>query len=311
MYLLIQHRTERQVTTTCQWKLSSRRLVITAISMLFFTICGIASAETHVLIVVGPSNHGPGSHEPEAGARLIKHCVESLSNVDGITASVSLKWPTAEQRAAANTVVFLGDTFPANRFEDAARNLAHLHEMMRRGCGIVCIHYATGLKKEDVSPTGEHPLLQWMGGYFANPGSTHHVSYAKIFDKAEIKPASPDHPICQGWTSFTVRDEPYGNNYFGPKGNKPAPNVTIIATSLQPPEAPKKEAVAWCVQRADKGRGFGIVMPHFYKNWKNDDLRTLILNAVVWTTGTELPKTGVKSPTPDLRAFGAKAIEPK
>ena len=79
---------------------------------------------------------------------------------------------------------------------------------------------------------------------------------------------------------------------------------------MQPPEAPKKEAVAWCVQRADKGR-FGIVMPHFYKNWKNDDLRTLILNAVVWTTGTELPKTGVKSPTPDLAAFGAKAIEPK
>ena len=299
------------MTIEYQQNFSIHRFVLPAISMLFFIFCGIASAEKHVLVVVGPSNHGPGSHEPEAGARLIKHCVESLANVDGLTASVSLAWPKAKQRAKANTIVFLGDTFPANRFEDSARNLAHLHEMMRRGYGIVCIHYATGLKKEDVSATGEHPLLQWMGGYFANPGSTHHVSYATIFDQVAIKPASPDHPICRGWKSFTVRDEPYGNNYFGPNENKPAPNVTIIATSLQPPEAPKKEAVAWCVQRADKGRGFGIVMPHFYKNWKNDDLRTLILNAVVWTTGTELPEEGVQSPTPDLKAFGAKAIEPK
>ena len=263
----------------------------------------------HVLFVVGPDSHGPGSHEPIAGARLLQHCIENLPKLTGHTAEVVSKWPSESQQAKADTVVFLGDTFPANRFEDAARNLADLHRMMQRGCGIVCLHYATGLKKEDVSPTGEHPLLGWMGGYFANPGSTHHVSYARVFDKAKITPGKTKHPILRGWKEFVIRDEPYGNNYFGPHDNKPAPNVTILATSLQPPESPKREAVAWCVQRADKGRGFGIVMPHYYKNWSHDDLRTFVLNGILWTANITLPQEGVKCPAPDLKSFGPKSVE--
>ena len=265
----------------------------------------------HVLFVVGPDSHGPGSHEPIAGARLLKHCIENLPKLTGHTAEVVSKWPNESQQAKADTVVFLGDTFPANRFEDAARNLADLHRMMQRGCGIVCLHYATGLKKEDVSPTGEHPLLGWMGGYFANPGSTHHVSYARVFDKAKITPGKTKHPILRGWKEFVIRDEPYGNNYFGPHDNKPAPNVTILATSLQPPESPKREAVAWCVQRADKGRGFGIVMPHYYKNWAHDDLRTFVLNGILWTANIPIPQEGVKGPAPDLKSFGPKSVEAK
>jgi len=203
------------------------RLLIVMLGMLMAN--DVCQAK-HVLIIVGPDGHGPGSHEPIAGARLLKHCVETLDNANGHTAEVVAKWPAKEQQQRADTVVFLGDTFPANRFDDAARNLADLHQMMKRGCGIVCIHYATGLKKEDVSATGEHPLLGWMGGYFANPGSVHHVSYARIFEKARITPTASKHPILRGWSEFVVKDEPYGNNYFGPDDNKPAPNVTILAT---------------------------------------------------------------------------------
>ena len=284
------------------------RLLIVMLGMLMAN--DVCQAK-HVLIIVGPDGHGPGSHEPIAGARLLKHCVETLDNANGHTAEVVAKWPAKEQQQRADTVVFLGDTFPANRFDDAARNLADLHQMMKRGCGIVCIHYATGLKKEDVSATGEHPLLGWMGGYFANPGSVHHVSYARIFEKARITPTASKHPILRGWSEFVVKDEPYGNNYFGPDDNKPAPNVTILATSLQPPEEPKREAIAWCVQRADKGRGFGIVMPHFYKNWANKDFRTFVLNGIVWTAGIAVPKNGVASRLPDLKTFAPKSVEPK
>ena len=42
----------------------------------------------HVLIVVGPDNHGPGSHEPVAGARLLKYCVETAKNPAGHTAGL-------------------------------------------------------------------------------------------------------------------------------------------------------------------------------------------------------------------------------
>ena len=67
--------------------------------------------------------------------------------------------------------------FPPMRFPDSQQSLTDLGEMMARGCGIVCVHYATGLRAEDVAEDGEHPLLHWMGGYFAT-ACKHHRSIA-------------------------------------------------------------------------------------------------------------------------------------
>ena len=64
-------------------------------------------------------------------------------------------------------VVFIGDAWRSNRFENRELNLAELAAMLDRGCGIVCLHYATELLGEDVKPDPDHPLLRWLGGYFA------------------------------------------------------------------------------------------------------------------------------------------------
>jgi hypothetical protein len=69
--------------------------------------------------------------------------------------------------------------------------------------------------------------------------------------------------------------------------------------------------VAWTVERADSGRGFGVVMPHFYKSWLVDDLRRLILTGIVWTAKREVPAGGVATATPDLGAFQPESIEPR
>lgn len=269
----------------------------------------VAAEPTHILIVVGPSNHPPGTHEVMASARLLQHCLEHLDNVTNIEATVVDSWPTAEEQQKAATVVFLGDTFPPHRLPNSDSNMTDLSIMMDRGCGIVCLHFATGLLGQDVEPNGDHPLLKWMGGYYANRSCAHHQSIARIFKAAEIKPAG-SHPILNGWQEFTLHDEPYINNYFGPKGNEAANNVTILATSMLPPENPKPERIAWCVQRADSGRGFGIVMPHFYRNWSNDNLRTFILNGIVWSAKRDVPNEGVASSIADLKKFLPQSVEP-
>jgi len=173
----------------------------------------------------------------------------------------------------------------------------------------VCVHYATGLRAGDVRADGDHPLLQWMGGYFATK-CLHHQSIARIFPAATIDSAAPGHPIWRGCHSFTIHDEPYINNYFGQDGNRMAANVTALATAMLPPEAPKPETVSWCVERPDGGRGFAVVMPHFYRNWKNDELRRYILNGIVWTAKFEVPEGGVETAAPDLAAFSPAALEP-
>ena len=279
------------------------------IAALIMLSSSLSAEEAHVLIVVGPSNHPPGSHEVAAGGRVLKHLLEHSGNVTDLKVDLVTEWPSEELRTQASTVVFIGDTFPANRFPNPEQNLADLSKMMNRGCGIVCIHYATGLLGQDVTKDGDHPLLRWMGGYFANRSCPHHESFARIYPEAKIEPAASDHPISRGWKTFVIHDEPYTNNYFGPNDNQPASNVTILATSMLPPQDPKREAVAWCVERADQGRGFGIVMPHFYKNWRDDDLRTLILNAIVWTAKKEIPQDGVQTAAPELKAFEPGAVE--
>lgn len=269
------------------------------------------AAQTDILIIVGPSNHPPGSHEVKAGARLLAHCLNSTTSVRGLRATVHYEWPKNEAVLdEAESIVFLGDTFPPNRLPGSEAILAKLGSLMNRGCGIVCIHYATGLRAEDVSETGEHPLLHWMGGYFATR-CPHHQSVARIYKDAQIDSATPGHPISRGWKSFVLTDEPYINNYFGPNKNQLAEGVTALATSLLPPEKPRREIVSWCVDRDDGGRGFGIVMPHFYRSWQVADLRTFILNGVAWTGGVEVPATGVRSTLPNLKAFAPDAVNPK
>jgi len=268
------------------------------------------AADKRILIVVGPSNHAPGSHEVAAGGRLVEHALEHMANVEGVQADVVYEWPRDKGlREGASAIVFIGDTFPANRFDNPKRNLSELGEVMDRGAGIVCLHYATGLLGLDVAPDGDHPLLRWLGGYFANRSCPHHQSIAKVFPAATIKPAVPDHPISRGWKPFTLHDEPYIKNYFSKHGNRLAPNVTALATSMLPPEAPQRETVAWSVEREDGGRGFGIVMPHFYKNWGDDDMRRFILNGIVWTAKLPVPLTGVETAKPNLKAFAPESLE--
>jgi len=263
---------------------------------------------TQVLILVGPSTHPPGTHEVAAGGRLVAHCLSHATNVPKIHAEVITEWPTDRTRLQKiATVVFTGDRFPPEEMADRDRIMADLATMMDHGCGLVCFHYATGLGASHVKPDGDHPLLRWMGGYFATR-CAHHQSIAKIFNAATIEPTKSDHPVLRGWKPFTVRDEPYISNYFGPNGL--APNVTALATAQLPPESPKSEIVAWAVSRADGGRGAGIVMPHFYKNWQVTDLRMLIMNAIVWSAKLDVPPSGVQTPEPNLAQFEPAATEP-
>ncbi len=266
-------------------------------------------ARANILIVVGPSTHPPGTHEVAAGARVVEHCLTHADNVSGIQAQVVSKWPEdrqALQKVAA--VVFTGDRFPPEEMPDRDRIMADLATMMDHGCGLVCIHYATGLGANHVAADGDHPLLKWMGGYFATR-CPHHQSIAKIYEAATVEPTKAVHPVLRGWKAFTVHDEPYIKNYFGPNGL--AANVTPLATSMLPPNSPQSEIVAWAVSRPDGGRGVGVVMPHFYRNWRVDDLRTLILNAVVWSAKLDVPSEGVKTTLPDLAQFQPAAVEPR
>jgi len=53
--------------------------------------------------------------------------------------------------------------------------------------------------------------------------------------------------------------------------------------------------VAWAYERPGGGRGFGFTGGHFHQNWGHEDLRRLVLNAIVWLARVEVPAQGVQS----------------
>ena len=46
------------------------------------------------------------------------------------------------------------------------------------------------------------------------------------------------------------------------------------------------------------GRSFGFTGGHFHKNWQQDDQRRVVINAITWISGIEVPADGVPSKTP-------------
>jgi type 1 glutamine amidotransferase len=51
----------------------------------------------------------------------------------------------------------------------------------------------------------------------------------------------------------------------------------------------------WVRQRPDGGRGFGFTGGHTHANWGDDNQRKVVLNAILWVAGVEVPRDGVAS----------------
>jgi len=71
------------------------------------------------------------------------------------------------------------------------------------------------------------------------------------------------------------------------------------------------EHVAWAYERPGGGRGVGFTGGHYHWNWGHDDLRKLMLNAIVWTAGADVPRNGVASKSPTLEELEADQDEPR
>jgi hypothetical protein len=60
-------------------------------------------------------------------------------------------------------------------------------------------------------------------------------------------------------------------------------------------KAGKPQVMAWAYERPDGGRGFGFTGLHKHANLGDDNMRTLLLNAVAWVAKLPVPEGGVPS----------------
>ncbi len=307
------------------------RIVAAALVALGFALP--ASAKTpdgkpFALFIAGRPSHGPGEHEHNAGVQLL---AKSLGQgAPNVVTQVTLggEWPSAEALAQADTIVIYSDGGGGHVALQGDR-LADLAREVKRGAGLICLHYAVepayekvGWPEPQIGPDGK-PLkqaippergssgkgakefLEWLGGYFEQYWSVNPHWTANFKEL-------PKHPISRGVNPFSTNDEWYYHMRF----KRGMQGVTPILSDLPPPETmnrgegphagnpdvkrevleeKKPQHVAWAVERPDGGRGFGFTGGHFHKGWANDDQRKLVLNAILWTAKVDVPEKGVES----------------
>ncbi len=188
-----------------------------------------------------------------------------------------------------------GDAHPALQGD----HLQSLDALMKKGVGLVCLHYAT----EPTLAKGQKEFLAWIGGAFeANWSVNPH--WEAHFDKL------PRHPITRGVKPFTITDEWYFHLRFRDqmKGVTPILSAVPPESTMNRGDGPHEgnlavraavknhepQTVAWAAERSGGGRGFGFTGAHVHQNWGNENFRKIVLNAIVWTAKMEVPRDGIQ-----------------
>ena len=287
----------------------------TAFSLLLaaLTLQSHAADKTKIVIVAGKQSHGWGAHEHRAGSMLLADRLnKNMPNVEAVVTTEG--WPKDNSifEGAATVVIFADgyDNHPLKPQLDFFEGLA------QNGVGLVTIHWATEVER---GPMAEK-FLEWQGGFCDLHWSVNPHWKAKY-------QTLPEHPITRGVKPFEVQDEWYYHMRFadGMKGVTPILTALPPADTLTRPDGPRSgnpdvrkaiasgeaQHMAWAFERSDGGRGFGFTGAHFHRNWAHDDFRTLVLNAICWTAGIEVPIGGVPSATPSPEEMDANQDERK
>jgi type 1 glutamine amidotransferase len=260
----------------------------------------------HILFLSGENSHGWGSHKHVAGTILLS---ESLPRgFANVTTEMIREWPSDAQLQKADALVIYADGW---RKHPANGRLDELKAFMDQGKGLIALHWATGIEAANAGSKDQRNdpnRLAWrdlMGADFE--------AYFSISNHytAEFHGAV-DHPILNGVGSFHLFDECY--YHLRDAGTvEPLLPLHPPASTIQPGLTPyrgndyaresladgEEQYCAWAYERPAGGRAFGFTGGHYHWSWARDEVRKLVMNAVVWAAGGEIPTGGIDTPRPD------------
>jgi type 1 glutamine amidotransferase len=265
-----------------------------------------------VVFIAGPPSHGYGGHEHRAGSMLLAKAIED-ANLGLQTVLYTNGWPgDAHAFDGANAIVIYSN---GGGGHPVLPHLETVDGLMKRGVGLVCLHYAVEVPMGD---PGKY-FMDWIGGYFetywsVNPHWT-----------LEATQVASDHPVGRGVKPYSINDEWYYHMRFreGMDGVSPILSATPPESTLSRPDGPhsgnphvrekkgQPQHLAWARQRPDGGRGFGFTGGHDHWNWGHPDQRKIVLNAIAWAAGNEVPSGGVSSRNPTLEELEANLDYPQ
>jgi type 1 glutamine amidotransferase len=223
-----------------------------------------------VFIQAGLKTHAEGQHDyPQFLADWSKLLTNRGAIVDG-----SLHFPSARELAGIDVlVIYKGD---AGYLSEEDRTT--LDSFLRRGGGLVSLHDAL------CGPEPEY-FSRILGGAKKH-GEVNYTLEADV----EYTIAAPSHPIVQGMTGFTIKDEAFFLITWAK-----SPEINVLATApiaaTRSAGTHKGEVVPqiWTYERAlfpgpgsEPYRAFVWMQGHNYANFAHAQVQPMLLRAIAW-----------------------------
>ncbi|MGE4002876.1 MAG: ThuA domain-containing protein [Planctomycetaceae bacterium] len=228
----------------------------------------------HIVLVAGDKDHGPGEHDypawQKAWAQLLPIALQT-------TASTAWDWPSADDLARADVLVFYQKgTWTPERARD-------IDAFLKRGGGLVYIHYAVD-GGTDAPGFAQRIGLAWQGGR----SKFRHGPLELGFE------GGADHPIARNFSHVNLVDESYWN--LVDAGASPK----VLASA---PEEGEQQPLFWTLEPA-RGRVFVSIPGHY--SWTFDDplFRLLLFRGIAWTAREPVDRFN------ELVTIGARVTQP-
>ncbi|WP_197442710.1 ThuA domain-containing protein [Lignipirellula cremea] len=223
-----------------------------------------------VLFVGKQPDHPYGSHMYLHTCGMLAEC---LTHTAGVETVVSDGWPKDPKTLQGVTTIVVYTT-PGAEFLLDGPHRDQFAGMMKRGVGLVTLHWASAIRQANVERLG--PI--WLGVL----GGTWVSNVGLHTGESRLEQLQPEHPICRGWKPYDLHDEYYLNPTITPQA---APLLQVTAKE-------KPVVVGWTFEREGGGRSFGTTLGHYYRNFEREPFRQMVVNGILWTAQLEVPAQG-------------------
>ncbi|MCW5579734.1 MAG: ThuA domain-containing protein [Luteimonas sp.] len=257
-----------------------------------------------IVLIGGAKSEAPGRHDYPDGVRAIARLLAESPEARRANLVVEAfpdGWPDDPAAlAGAAAVIWYFDGLDRHPLHDPAIR-DRFEAAMRAGTGLVALHQASTVPPED-----DLGLPRWLG-------AVREGMFDRTTQWAALEPTAASHPVSRGVEPFEHRDEFYPTLAFAP-GAVPLLSADLDVQyrdgSRRIEETPMRATVAWAYEREGGGRAVGFTGAHFLAALDTPTLRKVLLNAIFWSAGVEVPARGVRTGAaaqPDAAADEASA----
>ena len=257
------------------------RLMISLLCLTFVgeaveRIARAADQPVRVLFIGKQPDHPFATHMYLHTGEMLARCLERSGNIETI---VTDGWPK-DQTVLADIDALVLYMTPAAEFLLDGPHRPEFEAMMKRGVGLVTLHWASSVHQKNLDRLGP-TWLSYLGGTWVSNVGLH-------TGNSPLRQLEPNHSICRGWSEYELHDEYYLNPTIG-QDSTPLLRVTA---------GDQEVIVGWAFERDNGGRSFGTTLGHFYRNFQRAPFRRMIVNSILWTAHVDIPEDGARVDLP-------------